>query len=168
MTLDELEKLIETAHWFEHLGEPLASGEFVQISTLVPWANHQTGDSESGHVIDLMEWLPSSREQDDPIHGKSMEDRLLQHDKKEEYAQRCLNVCKMTLVSLRSFDVHRALKAGPYDFTDAARGAALFAARRAAYEILLSECGFWCVAMGLYQQGHWPCGILATGKVVVL
>lgn len=167
MTLKELETLIHSTRWFEHLGEPLLNGGFVHIRTLAPWANLHTGDKELETIADQMDWLPSSRDQDDPIHGTSMEDRSSQLCKTEEYSRRTLDIYKITLASLRKFNEHPALKVGPHDFTEAARGAALFASRRAAYEILLSDCGFWCTAMSFYKRGHWPCGILKGGTLVV-
>ena len=168
MTLEELETLIKNTKWFEHLGEPLTSEAFVQIPTLAPWANLPTGNDELEEIADQMAWLPSSRDQDDPIHGTLMEERASQLGKTDEYFRRSLDTYKVTLASLRSFSGHPALKAGPHDFTEAARGAALFSSRRAAYEILLSECGFWCSVMNCYKQGHWPCGILKNGILVVL
>lgn len=167
MTLEELETLIQTARWFEHLGEPLANEGIVQIPTLAPWASLPTDNDELERVADQMEWLPSSRDQDDPIHGTSMEERSAQRGKKDEYSRRSLEIYNRALVSLRGFDGHSALRIGPHDFTEAARGAAIFASRRAVYEILLSECGFWCSVMNFYGQGHWPCGILPNEVVVV-
>jgi len=164
MTLEELCMLAKEATWFSKLGEPDVECEYVRISTLAPWANHQTGDE----IADQMEWLPSSREQDDPIHGRSLEHCSEFLGTKKEFSQKSLEVYKTTLTALRSFDGHPALKVGPHDFTEAARGAALFAVRRAALEILHGEPGFWCRLMKVYRAGHWPCGILPSKQVVVL
>ncbi len=170
MTLEELETLVRETHWFEHLCESMVNNECVQIPSLVPWTNIPTGDANLERIADQMDWLPSSRDQDDddPIHGKSLEERCEQLGKKEVYSRLSLDIYKKALASLRSFEGHPSLKVGPHNFTEAARGAALYACRRAAYEVLLGDCGFWCSAMSVYGQGHWPCGILPNGVVVVL
>lgn len=154
---------------FSRLCDPLASdARFVQIPSLDAWANLPTGDDRLEEVADLMDWLPSSRDQQDPIHGASLEERSDVMGKKDEFFRAGLGIHKLALASLRRFEGHPALVAGPHDFTEAARGAALFASRRAAYEVLLSDCGFWCSVMRFYGQGHWPCGILSDRTIVVL
>src|SRR5687768_14018117 len=67
--------------------------------------------------------------------------------------------------SLRSFEGHPLLKAGLNDSTEAARGAALFAFRKAAYESLLERPGFWCRAVRIYQAGHWPMGLMPDSRL---
>ena len=169
MTLQELKSVLQKTRWFRHLGEPMVTGDgFVQIPNLAPWAIIRAGNEKLQEVADQMEWLPSSRDCDDPIRGRSLEERSEQLGKKSEFSQASMDVYKEALASLRSFEGHPALKIGPHDFTEAARGAALFASRRTAYEILLGDCGFWCLVMNVYKQGHSPCGILLTSKLVVL
>ncbi len=168
MTITELESLLQGTKWFERLCEPLANDSVVQIRSLEPWANIPTGDDRLEQIADQMDWLPSPRDQDDPVHGRSMEDRSEQLGMKTEYSRQSLDIYKKALASLRGFDGNSALQVGPHNFTEAACGAAVFAARRAAYEILLDDCGFWCSIMNLYHQGHWPCGILPDKTVVVL
>jgi hypothetical protein len=157
MTFDELNVLIKETMWFSRLGEPDVDKAYIRISTLAP-----------GKIADQMEWLPSSRDQDDPIHGRSLEQRAEALGKKQEFAKQSLEMYKTTLTALRKFEGHPALKVGPHDFTEAARGAALFAVRRAAYEILLGEPRFWCRLMKIYHAGHWPCGLLPDKQIVVL
>lgn len=168
MTLEELKTLLQETHWFERLCEPAARNGCVQVLSLAPWANIPTCDAKLEEIADQMDWLPSSREQEDPIHGESLEERSKQLGKTEEYFSQSLDIYKTAMASLRKFDGHAALKVGPHDFTEAARGAALFASRRAAYEILLADGDFWCSVMSLYGEGHWPCGILPNGVVVFL
>lgn len=117
MRIEELELLIQKACWFEHLGEPLTNRGFVQVSSLGPWAKLQTGDDELEEIANQMEWLPSSREQTDPIHGSSMEERSAQGGKSEEYSRGSLDIYKKTAASLRHFEGLPALKIGPHDFT---------------------------------------------------
>jgi hypothetical protein len=168
MTIDDLDCLVKETMWFSRLGEPDVENACIRISTLAPWANQPTGDEALERVADQMDWLPSSRDQDDPIHGHSLEQRAEALGKKREFAQQSLGVYKTTLAALRNFEGHPALKVGPHDFTEATRGAALFASRRAAYEILLGEPGFWCRVMKIYHSGHWPCGVLPNKQIVVL
>jgi hypothetical protein len=168
MTLEELTTLIKDAPWFQRLTERDIGDVYVQISSLAPRANVPTGDEALERLADQMDWLPSSRDQADPIHGQSLEQRAESLGKKEEYSQRSLKVCKAALSAMRAFPEHPVLRSGPHDFTETARGAATYAARRAAYEILLGAAGFWCNLIRVYHAGHWPCGILPDGQVVVL
>ncbi len=168
MTLDELEVLIRSTHWFQRLGEPLANSEIVRISTLLPWTSRCADDDEMCRIADSMEWLPSSPDQPDPIQGKSLENLVVNLSRGRDLSRRAGHVYQSALASLRGFVGHPLLRYGPHDFTEVARGAAIYAARRAAIEILLSECGFWCVVMTLYGQGHWPCGILKNRKLVAI
>jgi hypothetical protein len=173
MTLDELEKLIADAAWFQRLAAPDIGDEcignrYVRIASLAPWANQPTNNAELMRIADAMSWLPSSRDQSDPIHGQLLVEKATSLDKQSEFARRAIATQKSTLVALRSFGGHPALRVGPHDFTEAARSAAVFAAKQAAYEALLDEPGFWCGLMRLYHAGRWPCGLLSDGRVVVL
>jgi len=168
MTIEELETLVWATHWFEHLCESMVNYEYVQIPSLGPWTKLSTGDTKLQRIADQMDWLPSSKDEVDPIYGKSLEERCEQRGKKEESSRFSLDISKKALVSLRRFEGQPSLKVGPHNFTEAARGAALYACRRAAYEVLLGDCGFWCSAMSVYRQGRCPCGILPNGVMVVL
>ena len=168
MNVEELDSLLTDIEWFQHLGEPDVDDEFVRLPNLKPWTNEGTSGPELERLADQMDWLPSSRDQDDPIHGNTLEQRAETLGKKQEFSKRSLETYKAVLTALRQFDGHPALKVGPHDFTEAARGAALFAARRAAYEALMGEPGFWCRLVNVYRSGYWPCGILPDQRVVVL
>jgi hypothetical protein len=168
MTLEELAKIAKEAAWFQCLTLPDVTEEFVRISNLAPWANQSNTDPMLDPIADEMSWLPSTRDQLDPIHGETLERRVEENGKKVEFAPLILDLQKTAIISLRSFVGHPALQIGPHDFTEAARGAALYAVRRAAYEALLGEPGSWCRLMRVYDAGHWPCGILDDGRVVVL
>jgi hypothetical protein len=168
VTLDELNRLLRTAAWFNHLGEPFGAIGCVSIDTLAPWAGEPTGDDTLEQIADDMSWLPTSRDEDDPIHGNSLEEAAEALGTKRDVARQSLEIYKTTLTALRRFDGHAVLKVGPHDFAEAARGAALFAARRAAYEVLLGKPGLWCRLMAFYHAGHWPCGLLPDGRIVVL
>lgn len=175
MTIDELINLVQSTKWFSKLGNRVEAnwdGILIeQLPNLEPW-NQVTGilpDEPVPSIIEKgMEWLPTQRDMHDPIHGKSLEERCARLGKTEECSRHSLDIYKKVLAALRGFDGNPMLKVGPHDFTEAARGAALFASRRATYEVLLAECGFWCLAMSIYGRGHWPCGVLPGGVIVVL
>lgn len=168
MTFDDLEQLIADAAWFQRPTLPNVDDRYVRITSLAPWADRPTNDAELERIADEMSWLPTSRDQADPIHGELLVERAASLARQSEFARRALETQKSTLVSLRSFHGHPALRVGPHDFTEAARGAAIFTTRQATYETLLSEPSFWCDLLRLYHAGHWPCGVLNDGRAVVL
>lgn len=165
---NHLRTLIQETPWFQRLGQPEIDDEYVWLPTLAPWADFAEGDDELGRIADQMAWLPSSRDQDDPIGGRTLEHQVEAFGRTQEAAALVLEVYKTVLAALRPFAGHPALQVGPHDFTEAARGAALYAVRRAAYEAVLDKPGFWSRMIELYRAGHWPCGILPDGRVVVL
>jgi hypothetical protein len=167
VTIEDLRSIISSAAWFSRLGEADIQDGFVRIPSLEAWADGPVQDVALKQIANEMEWLPSSNDQDDPIHGSSLEQLAKASGKKQEISTQVLEIYKMTLAALRSFDGHPCLIVGPHDFTGAARGAALFAARRAAYEVVLREPSFWCRMINVYHGGHWPCGLLPNNQVVV-
>lgn len=168
----ELKSIISSASWFTQIGESDIPGEagFIRLPNLEEWRN-LTGVIPNEPVPVLfdkgMELLPTSKEEEDPIYGNTLKDRLKANRNEEEIAKTILEVYKATLDSLRSFQGHPLLKVGPHDFIESARGGALFAVGQAAREILLGEPGFWCRAMEIYHTGHWPFGIMPDRKIVV-
>ncbi len=168
MTFDELILLIRNTEWFQQLGQPGVDDEYVRLPNLQPWSDGGSANPMAEQLADKMAWLPSARDQDDPIHRHSLEKRAEVLGKKQECTNRSLEAYKATLMTLRTFDGHPVLKVGPRNFAEAARGAALYATRRAAYEALIEEPSFWCRLMNVYHSGHWPCGILPDRRIVVL
>lgn len=174
MTIDELSDLLQSTNWFSRLGELVDTNSIEipieELRSLEEWKS-VTGIVANEPMPEIvkrgMEWLPTQRDMYDPVHGKAMEARSEQLGKKTDFSCLSLGIRKKALVSLRGFEGHPALQVGPHNFTEAARGAVVFAAGRAAYEILLDDCGYWCSIMHLYHQGHWPCGILPDKTVVV-
>ena len=139
MDLDGLHNLITKARWFTRAG------------------NTSHGHLPLQSVRDSFDWdwLPTSRDQDDPIHG----DSLLKHRESE------LECAKLVMVSLRTVsDSVPALTDGPNDFTNAAKGGAQFAGRMAAREMCNNACGKWCMVVELYSRGWWPCGRRRRGS----
>jgi hypothetical protein len=122
--------------------------------------------SSAGRLADVLEsdskwdWLPTSRDQDDPFDGPARS----KDSKDFEQA-----VYKATLKSLRKMGRSiPMLKNGPHDYTEAFRSAVLFAFKMAAREIALNNSGKWVEVSNLYMQGKWPCGLDTNGVLVVL
>ena len=111
-----------------------------------------------------MNWLPTSRDQPDPIHGEALLTLLKQDG--IPYAQDVMADYKLALHALRSVP-DRLISVGAPDYTPAAIGAALYCVRMASLEMLAQRQGFWCDTMQLYRDGHWPCGRLADGTLIV-
>lgn len=168
MTLIELKSMINDTSWFKRLAVHEDGELLFQIASLKPWAGERTDDERFERIADLMDWLPSSREQDDPIHGRSLDELAEKIGVRKEISQKCAEIFKEALIGLGKFQGHPILRVGPHDFAGAAKGAALYACRRATYEVFLDQTGFWCRVMHLYHIGHWPCGIMPNGRVVVL
>jgi len=171
--LRELTDLIHTTDWFSCLGQEYHGKglQVVQLPNLDQWSR-VTDILPDDRVPDLiaggMEWLPSQRDMVDPIHRDFLEQRAVELGKRAEFGERSSEIYKVALAALRGFQGDPFLKVGPHDFAEAARGSALFAVRRAAFEILLGIPGFWCRLMHVYADGHWPLGVMPTGDVVVL
>ena len=172
-TIDELKESISSTSWFSRIGQPDYAGQpdFIHLPNLEEWRNI-TGILPNEPVPTLfnegMERLPTGRDEEDPIHGSTLKERAKALGKDKEFSQYAMDVYKTTLSALRAFQGHNLLKVGPHDFTEGARGAALYAAKQAAYEILLGEPGFWCAAIDVFHSGHWPFGLMPDGTIVVL
>jgi len=167
MDLEEISSLIATTKWFSRLGDVDVDPSFVRIPNLKPWATDETQDAVFEKIADEMEWLPSSREEVDPVHKGALQKRAEAVGKRQEISAQALEAYKKTLAALRT-SPEAALRIGPHDFTGAARGAALYAVYQAAYEVALEQPDFWCRILKVYQSGHWPCGLLPDGRIVVL
>ena len=150
MTAQELQSLLAAAAWFSRCGGPAAT-----IHDLL-------GES------DVWEWLPTSQEQPDPVHGDAYVKVAANLGRNEQRRAAELAAARSTLLSLRVLpDRVPALVKGPHDLTGAARGAATYAARMAAREITVGRPGFWCDAVRLFHDGYWPCGRDGEGHVTV-
>ncbi len=153
-TLPQLLDCIKNAEWFSHLGRFTPNDDAIpldQLQSNIVWV-----------------WLPSARDERDPIHGESHLNLTVQLGKSDERKSAELDAAKATINSLRRVDDYFAgLVDGPHDFTPAAKNAAQYAARMAAREIVVEKCGFWCDALKLYHRGHWPCGLALDGALIV-
>jgi hypothetical protein len=115
-----------------------------------------------------MEWLPTSPDGLDPIHGRGLETAAHNLNREVEFKAARLEVFRLALASQRTSADQPVLKVGPTDYNEAARMAGRFSCRMAASEIVVDQVGFWCNIVQLYQKGHWPLGRLPSGDVVVL
>jgi hypothetical protein len=79
-----------------------------------------------------------------------------------------MDAARVTYASMLPAHEPPQLKIGPVDFSNAARGAAVYAMRMAASEIVTEREGFWTALVPLYAEGFWPYGRLSSGDVAVL
>ncbi len=167
-TIEHLKSGVTDARWFSRLGAFAAVPGFVRIRSLDSWADTDAADDDA-RIADFMEWLPTQIGAEDPIHHGE----LAAHVEKLGCAEVAMSIgremYKLTLQSLRGMCRHSLLVAGSHDFTNAARGAALYTVRQAAMEIVAEvQTPFWSRLVPLYTEGHWPCGVMPNGEVVVL
>ncbi len=154
MTLEDLSTMIAEARWFDRVGKCDGRGDSLPLSAVAS--------------TDTWDWLPTSREQPDPVHRDTLAELVEAEGKTPERQQAELSAAKQAMTSLRRVPMcHPMLNDGPHDYTTAARGAAVYAARMAAREIVAGFPGFWCQVMDLYHSGYWPCGRMDDGRLVV-
>lgn len=109
------------------------------------------------------EWLPTSKDQVDPFHSSG---QTIRNSRTKESIRA---VYKTTLRSLCSIDDnHPKLQDGPHNFTEAFKGAALFATRHAAIEHLTDAQKKWTKILDWYKKGRWPCGVKKDGSLVLM
>jgi len=163
MTLAELHHAADTAQWFKNMGTFTGDECLVPLRNLEAWGSGGTASDEE--VADTMTWLPTSSDGEDPFHDWVP-------FKKTPHAADCIDaaklVYKLTLISLRNMAKNELLFVSEHNFTQPARGAALFAFYSAALEITFAQLGPWIQIVKLYNAGHWPCGILPDKRIVVL
>jgi hypothetical protein len=166
MTLEQLLTELGEARWFESLGRYEGAEGTLAIRDLEPWRSEDSADPQG--IARQLRWLPTKVSEDDPVHGASLRDTARQLGRVEELKRAGLEAYKVALASMSRASPQPLLRVGPHDFTEAAKGAAAFAARAAAGEIVVEKQGFWCSVISLYRSGHWPCGLLPDRTLVVL
>lgn len=165
--VNHINMMLDSVNWFGTVGSYRACPGQLALADLQAWAGSGlAGDTQTrpSAVASGMDWLPSSRDQSDPIHGESLVKLLKQNG--APWQQQVMQQYKLALQSLRAVP-DKTLCSGRNDFTPAAIGSALYCVRMASLEILAGHRGFWCEALELYRQGHWPCGRLSDGTLVV-
>ncbi|MBK8069798.1 MAG: hypothetical protein IPK27_19915 [Rhodanobacteraceae bacterium] len=154
MTIDELENLVTASNWFSRVGEFQSGEDAVSLESMA-------GDL-------AWNWLPTSRDQEDPVHGENLRVLVDLNGKGTERRDAELRVVKTALRSMRRLETYATrLVETPHDYNIAAQSGAQYAARMAAREIIAEKCGFWCRVIRLYAIGYWPCGLTEDKRLVV-
>lgn len=137
--------------------------DFIQAIGEVDWL------AKSDHISSVLnaayqwEWLPTSREQNNPFPIDIPEEG------KELVNELALKSYKATLISLRKVGSKNILlQDSPHDYTDPFKGAALYCLRHAAKEFATGQKGKWTEILEIFKKGRWPCGIQESGKLVVM
>lgn len=154
MTIDELASLIRDTKLFTSVGTCRSDDHAAAY----------------GDVLDdaKWDWLPTTHDQADPIHGDSLikiADELGIEELRRQTEMKLAKFC-MTLLQATQ-EKHPGLVNGPHNLTPAAKGGAVFATRMAAREIVTDKQGMWCRILQYYAAGHWPCGRYPAGRLVV-
>jgi hypothetical protein len=161
VTISDLQEVIAQASWFTNLGLFPAQPGYLPVKDLNAWKSDPADNlMDTQGIAADMEWLPTTHGQEDPIHRNALQRKADQLGRYKAFKQTRLNINKTTLISLRSMNEHQVLfKVGPDNYAIAAKGAALYAARQAAGEIVVDMQDFWCSLIPLYAKGHWPKGL---------
>jgi hypothetical protein len=180
MDLAEMKSLVQSARWFSNLGHAVPLAGIIAVTDVEQWKAYSYGHAraefglpEQEDALDVfpfrdMEWLPTTQEQADPIHGSHLTTLAREQGSEEEFRAARLDVFRLAQRSLREVPTSPLLKLEHADYSEAARGAALFACRMAASEVVVKQSGFWCAVIPLYHQGHWVMGITPGRDLVVL
>lgn len=157
MPLPQLVDTIASADWFSKIGTYSASDNHLAITDLL-----------SPDVSVVWHWLPTSRDEIDPFYSLSLREMAEQQERSVEAKNATTLIYKATLVSLRSvYEDDARFKFGPHNFSNAAKGGALYAARQSAIEIVLGQASHWCSLIALYSKGYWPCGYTESRRILV-
>jgi hypothetical protein len=155
ITLDHLSKLISDAKWFSRAGTFIARPGMFAVRDF--------------NEFDDWDWLPTSREQVDPVHGAALLAEIEKSGNSSRRREAEMAAVRQVLISLRPVaDRHSALVRGPDDLTTAAKAGAQYAARMASREVIAHCQGLWCDAVALYAEGFWPCGLTHVDHELVV
>ena len=155
MTLEELRTMLATAQWFTRCGQFVASQGTVSLEAV---ASSEDWD-----------WLPTTQSQADPIHQDTLAKVAAEMGIDTQRREAELAAARNCLRSLRTVpESVPILVEPPHDFTYPAKGAAQFASRMAAREIVVGRGGFWCRTIQFYNDGYWPCGFFAENQQLVV
>jgi len=158
-TITTLKQQIERTNWF------IRSRTFPEAANVIALRTLKTSESSNS---DEWDWLPTTFASLDPIHIPELSTVARQNGRYDDYRIVVKEVYKVALVSLRKMDDHNLLfRVDASNVAPAVRGAALFAARSAAGEIVLEIPGFWCSIMPYYFNGYWPCGLADDKRLVI-
>ena len=168
MNITDLTNAVNEATWFSNLGKCQKASSLICLNSLQDeFRNPDESSQFSTFIINQMEWLPTGRDMEDPIHKGML--KIIAHEQKKDGECRKVSsdIYKIALLSLRQTDQNPLLNIGALDLTEAAKGSALYTFRSAAWEIILNRTEFWCTLIPFYVAGNWPCGLTRDKKVVV-
>ena len=166
MKYDELIDQLNTINWFSKVGQFDGGERKIAIPDLTAWDSPEFSpnlDKNIAYIASNMDWLPTTRDQDDLINGDALKKAL---HSVPDGKNLVMSAYKLALKSLREFDKEK-FKSGPNDFSEAAKGAALYCVRMTAMESLIGKPGFWSELFNFYSEGYWPCGMLDDGVLVI-
>jgi hypothetical protein len=166
MKINKFIRVLSAVNWFSKVGEFEEKQGMISIPNLEAWDSSEFRpglDKKLAKIAAEMDWLPTTRDQIDPIYGDKLKLGLRAIP---EGSKQVLMAYKLAMSSLRNID-KRSFISGPNDFTEAAKGAALYAVRMAAIESLMDKPGFWTDIFNCYSKGYWPCGLINSRIVVV-
>lgn len=166
MKYDELIEKLNRINWFSKVGQFDGDERKTAIPSLAAWDSVEFSpelDKSIIRIVSNMDWLPTTRDQENPINGDALRKSL---SSVKDGKKLVMDAYKLAMRSLREFDKEK-FKSGSNDFSEAAKGAALYCVRMAAMEALISKPGFWTELFDSYSEGYWPCGILNDGTVVI-
>jgi hypothetical protein len=150
-------------------GSELIISELIEIIDNAPWFSKIKPINEVLNTVECWEWLPTSRDQVDPIHGNRMKVRATELIGDSERRKIEMSVVQAAIKAMQNSPANlAALISGPDNYIESAKAAAVFATRMASREIILSEPGFWCNVIHEYSKGFWPCGVNEKGELIVL
>jgi hypothetical protein len=155
VTLVELQSMIATTQWFTRCGQFVAQPGAVS--------------REAVESSDDWDWLPTSRDQMDPIHQNTLSEVAAAMGIDAQRREAELAAARTCMASMRTVpDSVPVFVHGPHDSTNAAKGGAEFASRMAAREVVVGREDFWCRTLHLYYAGYWPCGFFADNLQLVV
>jgi hypothetical protein len=113
---------------------------------------------------------PIDLEQNDPGPDLCVALESLEEDREkfEPLRKLRLDAHGRVLKATRDLDESPWLCIGPADLRPAAVRMACDAARQAVSEQFLQAGNVWEQILERYQEGHWPCGVTASGELVVI
>jgi hypothetical protein len=139
--------------------------EFIQKIVDARWLSNCQGVCNIDPDNDW-EWLPSSRDQDNPfaLPSRSIEKVDILRDK--EFEREAIRTTMESIRSIQATD--KKLNDGPHNFKETFKGAAIYCVRFAAKEIVQGKPGKWVEIFQQYEQGMWPCGFYKNGDIFAL
>ena len=166
LTIDELIETLKQARWFESLGRFPREPGYIGIRSLAAWADPPVGaTAEELRISEQMDWLPTTFDQNDPFGSGAVRDGIADQG---SLRAEILRVQQVALETMRGLPDHPLLHVGAHSFEKPAVGAARYCVRMVVIEVTGHAPAAWSRLLGLYVRGHWPCGILPGGDVVVL